>query len=143
MADETIVTGNPAANQPIPGTQGTAPAPAPAAAAPVPVALPPSNASISPEQLQTFLGMSTRIAELEAQNRQRETAATEERIRLQTEKGQAVEAVQTLRTTKDAELKTERDLHIGLEDSAKRFALDGNLSRPWHRIRSLKDLPNN
>jgi hypothetical protein len=73
--------------------------------------------------------MQTRIATLEAERASRETAATEERIRLQTEKGQAVEAVRTLRDQKDAELATERTARSAIEERAKRYALDGTLSR--------------
>jgi hypothetical protein len=89
----------------------------------------PQTVTIPADQLQSFLSLQSRIVQLEQEKTQRETAATEERIRLMTEKGQAENAVKELRTQKDAELATEKTARVSLEDRAKRYALDGELSR--------------
>jgi len=141
MADEpvqTVTVPHPAYVTPPPGVAVTtappvAAVPPVAAAPPVPVAYPPppvaAMVSIPMSQLEVFAANQARIAQLEAENRQREQAAREKEIQLLTEKGQAVEAVKTLRETKDAELKAISDSKLQLSDRAKRYALEGELSR--------------
>jgi hypothetical protein len=96
---------------------------------PTPVVVTPPMVSIPLDQLQAFTGLQARLAQMDAENRQRETAANEERIRILTEKNDAITAVKTLRDAKDAELKTANDARVGIEDRAKRYALDGELAR--------------
>jgi hypothetical protein len=105
--------------------------PSPAAAAGQPATDPgkPQTITIPVEQFQEFAGLQARISQLEQEQKQRETAATEERIKLMTAKGEAEAAVKTLREQKEAELAAEKSARIGLEDRAKRYALDGELSR--------------
>lgn len=111
-------------------TAATTPAPTPAATpTPAPQAAAPVTVPIPADQLQNFLGLQSRIAQLEAENRQRETAATEERVRILTEKNDAVNAVKLLREQHTTELKTANDARLGVEESARRYALDGALAR--------------
>lgn len=99
-------------------------------AAPPPPAPPPAaTVTIPMSQLEALVATQSRIAQLEADQRQREQAAREKEIQLLTEKGQAVEAVKSLREQKDAELKAVNDAKLQLSDRAKRYALDGELSR--------------
>lgn len=107
-------------------TPTATPTPTPA---PVPVALPPTTVSIPADQLQNFLGLQSRIAQLETENRTREAAAADERVRILTEKNDAVNAVKTVREQHAIDLKAANDARVSIEDSAKRYALDGAISR--------------
>jgi hypothetical protein len=137
MPDEpqqTVTVPHPAYVMPpagVPVTTGQPPAmPAMAVAAPPPPAPQvAATVTIPVSQLEVLVASQARIAQLEADQRQRETAAREKEIQLMTEKGQAVEAVKTLRETKDAELKVVSDARTALSDRAKRYALDGELAR--------------
>jgi hypothetical protein len=133
---QTVTVPHPAYVTPPVGVPVTTPPaqvpPQAAAPPPVPTAYPPpppSTVTIPMSQLEALVATQARIAQLEAEQRQRETAAREKEIQLMTEKGQAVEAVKTLRETKDAELKAANDAKTQLADRAKRYALEGELSR--------------
>src|SRR5262245_33577947 len=99
-------------SNPVPATHA-APRPTPSAPPPPPQA---HTVSISLDQLKSFTALQTRVATMEADHRQREAAAVEERLKLQTAKGEAENAVKTLREQKDAELARERDARTGVED---------------------------
>ena len=49
-------------------------------------------------------------------------------MRILTEKNQAVEAIKLVRDTHAADLKAANDARTGIEESAKRYALDGSLA---------------
>jgi hypothetical protein len=103
-------------------TTTTTPTPAPTTPASQTVTIP-------AEQFTTYQGLQARIAELEAENTRREAAAREEQVRLLTQKGEAENAVKTLREQKDQELASERSKLTLIEERAKRYALEGELSR--------------
>jgi hypothetical protein len=85
--------------------------------------------TIPADQLTSLLALQARVNQLEAEQRNREQAAAEERVRLLTQKGEAENAVKALREAKDAELQTERARLMTTEERAKRYALDGELAR--------------
>ncbi len=117
---------------PMPATPPPAPAPPappPAPAAPAPPAIEPATVKIPAAEFQNLLSLQARIDKMESDNRQRESASTEERIKLLTEKGQAEAAVKTVREQKDAELTTERNTRVTLEERAKKYARDGEVAR--------------
>jgi hypothetical protein len=122
MADEASTL---AAAQAAAAVVAATPAPTPA---PTPTTTP-QTVTIPLEQLQALTSLQARIATLENEKAQRETAVNEERVRLLTAKGEAENAVKALREQKDAELSTERGRLAQTEERAKRYALDGELSR--------------
>src|SRR6185312_6189829 len=85
--------------------------------------------TIPAEQLTSLLALQTRIAQLEAEQRQRDQAAKDEQVKLLTQKGEAENAVKALREQKEAELAEERRRLLSTEERAKRYALDGELAR--------------
>ncbi len=89
----------------------------------------PQTVTIPADQFAALQGLQTKLAELEAANTRREQEAKEAQIKLMQEKGDAENAVKTLREQKDAELTSERAKAAALEERAKRYALDGELSR--------------
>lgn len=145
MPDEpqqTVTVPHPAYVQAPPGVAVSTPAAPAAAPIPTPqpapaVAAPAAGTvTISVSQLEALVASQARIAQLEAENRQREKDAREKEITLMAEKGQAVEAVKSLRETKDAELKLSNDARIALADRTKRHVLDGTLAQ----VLASKDL---
>lgn len=88
----------------------------------------PATIPIPTDQLTAFLAQAARITALESQQTERERIANEEKVRILTEKNDAVNAVKLVRETHANELKTERDARLGIEDSAKRYALDSALN---------------
>jgi hypothetical protein len=116
-----------AASQAITAATTQTPTPTPTATVPVAQAAP-ITVPIPTEQLAAFLAQGARIAALESQQTERERLANEEKVRILTEKNDAINAVKLVRETHATELKTERDARLGIEDSAKRYALDGALN---------------
>jgi hypothetical protein len=102
-------------------TPGTDPAPA------QPVN--PQTITIPLDQLNAFTAMQTRLAKMEADQAQRDQAAKEAEVRLMAEKGKVEEALRLQREEADQRLNTERLTRTQLEERAKRYALDGELSR--------------
>jgi hypothetical protein len=122
----------------IPGT----PAPvalsaaAPPALADAPPAPAPANSAVSGqtvtiplEQLQTFTAIQARLASLEADQRSREDAAKAEQVKLLAQKGEIEAALRTQREEAQRQLDAERLAKGAVEERAKRYALDGELSR--------------
>jgi len=110
------------------------PAPAPAVVSDTPPApadpnAPPATVPISQEQLQSFMASQTRLAQLEAEARQREEAAQAEQARLLAAKGQVEEALKTIQQQSDAKLRAEAEQRLRAEERAKRYALDNELSK--------------
>jgi hypothetical protein len=116
---------------PIPSTPAT-PAAATVAAVPasaVPAPANPQTVTIPLEQLQTFTTMQTRLAQVELEQRAREDKATADRVTLMAQKGEIEKAMAIQREEAQKQLDGERATRLALEDRAKRYALDGDLSR--------------
>jgi hypothetical protein len=111
MADETIAS----TTTPVPAS---APAPAPAQTVTIPL-----------EQLQTFTSIQARLAQVEAEQRQRDDAARVEQVKLLAQKGEIENALRIQREQAEHQLNSERSQRAAIEERAKRYALDGELSR--------------
>jgi hypothetical protein len=85
--------------------------------------------TIPADQFTALQALQQKVTELEAENARREAAAREEQVKLLTQKGEAEAAVKTLREQKEAELAAERLRLSQTEERAKRYALEGELSR--------------
>ncbi len=114
---------------PVTPTPTTPAAPAVASDGVPAAAQPPSTVTIPAEHFAALQSLQTKIADLEAANARREQEARDEQIKLLQQKGDAENAVKTLREQKEAELRDERTKAAALEERAKRYALDGELSR--------------
>ena len=100
-------------------------------AAQSPTAPPPSpqTVTIPFEQLQTFTQVQTRLAQIEAEQRQREDTGRAEQVKLMAAKGQVEEALQKQQEESRRQLEIERTQRAAIEERAKRYALDGELSK--------------
>ena len=85
------------------------------------------------EQIQAFTSMQARLAQLEIEQRSRDQAAQQEQARVMAEKGQVENALRMLRDQSEQQVQAERARLVQVEDRAKRYALDGELSRAWPR----------
>jgi hypothetical protein len=101
------------------------PAAAVVAAAPVQ----PQTVTIPLEQLQTFTSIQARLAQVEADQRVRDDAARVEQVKLLAQKGEIENALRIQREQAEQQLNTERSQRAAIEERAKRYALDGELSR--------------
>jgi hypothetical protein len=101
-------------------------APTPAAPA-APAA--PQTVTIPLDQLQTFTSIQARLAQVEAEQRQRDDAARVEQVKLLAQKGEVENALRIQREQAEQQLNTERSQRAAIEERAKRYALDGELSR--------------
>jgi len=81
------------------------------------------------EQIQAFTGMQARLAQLENEQRSRENAAQQEQARVLAEKGQVENALRMLRDQTEQQVQAERARLAQVEERAKRYALEGELSR--------------
>lgn len=103
------------------GTPPPAPAaatpPAPAQAQPTSPPQPPEPTKIhlSVEEYQQFTRASARLAEIEAENRRQAEAKEQERLRIMAEKGQAEQALNTLREAKEVEIRKAEERYATLE----------------------------
>jgi len=107
-------------------------APAPGNANPNPdpkPAEPSGNVTIPLEQLQAFTAIQTRLAKIEEENRVREAQAQQEQAAILAKKGEIENAFALLKTQSDRDLAGARADKAMLEERAKRYALDGELSR--------------
>ena len=104
-------------------------APPPAAPPPADPNAPPALVPIPHEQLQSLMASQTRLAQLEAEARQREEAATAEQARLLAAKGQVEEALKSIQQQSEAKLAAEAQARMRSEERAKRYALDNELSK--------------
>ncbi len=101
----------------------------PTTAPPSPAAAPPQTVTIPLDQLQAFTNIQARLAEMEAAQRAQQEAAQQEQARVLAQKGQAEEALRMLREQSEQALSTERQRFSLIEDRAKRYALDIEVSR--------------
>ncbi len=120
MPDETPSTSTPA-------TPAAAQVAAPLAAVTTPD--PKSAVTIPLEQLTAFTAMQARLAHLEAETTTRNEAARAEKIKLQVANGEIEAALRTQREDAEKALTTERVTRQGIEERAKRYAIDGDMAR--------------
>jgi hypothetical protein len=81
------------------------------------------------EQLQAFTSVQARLAEMEAAQRAQQEATQQEQARILAQKGEVENALRILREQSDQAISAERHKLAQIEDRAKRYALDGELSR--------------
>src|SRR6202167_5976926 len=115
-----------------PTTPTTPAAPAVAAtppATPPAAAPPPPTVTIPLEQLQTFTSVQARLAQLESEQRQRDESARAEQVKLMAAKGEIENALRLQREEGQKALDAERSSRAAVEERAKRYALDGEVSR--------------
>ena len=116
-------------------TSATPTTPAAPAVAATPPATPPAAApqpqtvTIPLEQLQTFTSVQARLAQLEAEQRQRDESARAEQVKLMAAKGEIENALRLQREEAQKQLDAERSSRAAVEERAKRYALDGEVSR--------------
>jgi len=102
-----------------------------------------TNASVSPasallaqgqtvtiplEQLQVFTSIQARLAQMETDQKTRDESARAELVKTMAAKGQVEEALRTQREQAQKDIDAERVKHSQLEERAKRYALDGQLT---------------
>jgi hypothetical protein len=100
-----------------------------AAASPPPAATTQQLVTIPLEQLQAFTSVQARLADMEAAQRAQHEAAQQEQARILAQKGEVENALRMLRDQSEQTLNAERHKFIQIEERAKRFALDNELSR--------------
>lgn len=81
------------------------------------------------EQLQAFTSVQARLAQMEADQRSRDDAAVAERVKLMAQKGEVENALALTREEGKKQLESERASRAASEERAKRYALDGEVSR--------------
>jgi len=107
-----------------------APAAAQVAAPPVPApAQQPQTVTIPLEQLQAFTSIQTRLAQIESEQCARETAHQQEQATILAKKGEVENALNLMRQQSEQQLANERAVRATIEERAKRYALDGEVSR--------------
>jgi len=85
--------------------------------------------TIPAREYEDLLKASSRLAEIEAQQRKDLAEAQRREFEAKVEKGQVKEALDTLRAQSAAEIEAERKRYRETEDRAKRYARDGELAR--------------
>ncbi len=104
-------------------TPATTPPPTPATpAGPVTVTLP-------WDQIQALQAAQTRLATLEAEQRQRDHDVQQREAQLLAETGKVKEALEMLRKQSDDQVNAERVAKAKVEERTQRYALDGELAR--------------
>lgn len=106
-----------------------APAAAPAVAIAPPPPPQPQTVTIPLEQLQTFTSVQARLAQMEAEQRSRDEAARAEQVKLLAAKGEIENALRIQREEGQKALDAERSNRAAVEERAKRYALEGEISR--------------
>lgn len=100
-----------------------------ATAVPSPTATTQQNVTIPLEQLQAFTSIQARLAEMEAAQRSQQEAAQQEQARILAQKGEVENALRMLREQSEQTLNSERQRLVQIEERAKRYALDGEVTR--------------
>jgi len=113
--------------------QPAAPAPtgttAPGGQTPPAPAEPPATVTIPLETLQSFTKIQERLARMEEETRARESQAQQEQAAILAKKGEVEAALDILRKQSERELAGARADRSMIEERAKRYALDGEVSR--------------
>jgi len=125
-ANAAQTTPPPATANPAPAAAATAPAQQPGSQ---PAVNQPQTVTIPLEQLQTFTSIQARLAQIEADNRQKEQQAQQEQAAILAKKGEVENALNLLRQQSEQQLANERASRAAVEERAKRYALDGEVSR--------------
>jgi len=112
-----------------PATPAAAQVAAPPAAPTPAIPAQPQTVTIPLEQLQAFTSIQTRLAQLETEQRAKEAAAQQETAAILVKKGEVESALRLLREQSDQAIASERTQRATIEDRAKRYALDGEVSR--------------
>ena len=89
----------------------------------------PQTVTIPLEQLQAFTSVQARLAQMEADQRSRDDAARAEQVKLLAQKGEIENALRIQREEGQKQLDSERASRSAVEERAKRYALDGEVSR--------------
>lgn len=100
----------------------------PTMVSPPPTATTQQTVTIPLEQLQAFTSIQARLAEMEAAQRTQQDAAQQEQARILAQKGEVENALRMLREQSDQTLSAERQRLAQIEDRAKRYALEGEVS---------------
>jgi hypothetical protein len=85
--------------------------------------------TIPVEQLNAFTSVQARLAQLESEQRSREAAAQQEQARILAQKGEVEDALRMVREQSEQQVQAERVKLQAIEERAKRYALEGELSR--------------
>ena len=112
-----------------PATQTAAAVAATPPAATTATAAQPQTVTIPLEQLQTFTSVQARLAQMEADQRSRDEAARAEQVKLLAQKGEIENALRLQREEAQKALDAERSSRAVVEERAKRYALEGEVSR--------------
>jgi hypothetical protein len=105
------------------------PTPAPGGETNTPAAPQTQTITIPIDQLNAFTAMQTRLAKIEAEQASRDEAAKAEQVRLLAQKGEVEAALKAQREDAERRIGEERTTRAQIEERAKRYALDGELSR--------------
>ncbi len=89
----------------------------------------PQTVTIPLEQLQAFTAVQARLAQMESDQRGRDDAARAEQVKLLAQKGEIENALRIQREEAQKQLDSERASRSVVEERAKRYALDGEVSR--------------
>ncbi len=81
------------------------------------------------DHLQTLTAAQERLRQVEVEQRGREASVREEQAKILAQKGEVENALKMLRDQSERELQAERARIAAIEDRAKRYALEGELSR--------------
>jgi hypothetical protein len=100
-----------------------------ATASPSPTATTQQTVTIPLDQLQAFTSIQARLAEMEAAQRSQQEATQQEQARILAQKGQAEEALRMVREQSESAISAERQRYSQIEERAKRYALDIEVSR--------------
>ena len=96
---------------------------------PPPTATTQQTVTIPLEQLQAFTSIQARLADMEAAQHAQRESAQQEQARILAQKGEVENALRMLREQSEHTLNTERQRFSQVEERAKRFALDNEISR--------------
>ncbi len=90
---------------------------------------PQQTVSIPLEQLQAFTNIQARLAEMEASQHAQREAIQQEQARIMAQKGDLENALKLAREQAEQTLNSERQKFSQIEERAKRFALENEISR--------------
>jgi len=100
-----------------------------ATAAPSPTAATQQTVTIPLEQLQAFASIQSKLADMEAAQTAQREAIQQEQARILAQKGDMENALKLAREQAEQTLTSERQKFAQIEERAKRFALDNEISR--------------
>ncbi len=110
------------------GTPTPAAAPSPTTPA-TPAPAGPVTVTLPWEQIQALQASQTRLAQLEAEQRQRDHEVQQREAQLLAETGKVKEALEMLRKQSDEQVNAERVAKAKVEERTQRYALQGELAR--------------